>query len=177
MGCCQTLAGVSRNCDYGAGGVRRVLMACKDDINPDGITITNEQISAITAEDCSFKVYELPKESSSVTMTWTKDTAARTGYWENVVTIVMRRMDTPKKIEVDALSVSDLVMIVEDNNGKYWYFGYDYPVEMTGGTAQTGAAFTDANGYDLEFTDNSFKHPYEVLDSVIDTLLASCDPE
>lgn len=173
MGCCETLAGISRNCDTGVGGIRRVLAACRDEITD--ITITDEQISAVKAEPCAFKIYELPKETSNVTLTWNRDTAAQSGYWENVLTLAWRRMDTPKKIEVDALAITDLVMIVEDNNGKYWYYGYDYPVEMTGGTAQSGSALADANGYDLEFTDHSLKHPYEVLSSVVDTLLASCE--
>ena len=42
--------------------------------------------------------------------------------------------------------------MVEDNNGNWFVMGLKNGVEVSGGTAQTGQAAGDQNGFTLEFS-------------------------
>ena len=79
-------------------------------------------------------------------------------------------MDTTKRIEMNALLLSDVSVIVKDNNGKYWFLGYSEPVTATAGGGQTGQAKTDANQYTITLTDECAVFPYEVSKTVGDAL-------
>ena len=81
------------------------------------------------------------------------------------------RMETTKRVEMSALAVNDLVAIVKDANGIYWYLGYDEPVNASAGDGQTGTARGDANRYTITLQDNSKEMPMEVGASIIDGLL------
>ena len=58
-------------------------------------------------------------------------------------------------------------------NNKYWYLGYDEPVTLTAGTAGTGTAKGDKNGYDLTLTDLSNSLPYEVSEAIATTIIGT----
>ena len=62
------------------------------------------------------------------------------------------------------------MVIVKDNNGVYWFLGYDEPVNATAGGGQTGQAKTDANQYTITLTDESHELPYEVSKTFGDSL-------
>ena len=81
------------------------------------------------------------------------------------------RMQTTARVEVTALALADLVVIVKDANGKYWYLGKDEPVNASAGDGQTGTARGDANRYTITLQDESQEMPYEVSSSIIDGLL------
>ena len=66
-----------------------------------------------------------------------------------------------------ALCMDEVAVIVLDNNGKYWFLGYDNPVTATAATGQSGTAFGDFGGYNVELTDNSKELPYEVTAEAI----------
>ena len=80
-------------------------------------------------------------------------------------------METTKRVEITALSVNDLVAIVKDANGVYWYLGYDEPVNASAGDGQTGTARGDANRYSITLQDISKEMPMEVDASIIEGLL------
>ena len=81
------------------------------------------------------------------------------------------RMETTKRVEMTALALGDLAVICKDANGKYWYLGYDEPVNASAGDGQTGTARSDANRYTITLQDNSKELPLEVSSSVIEGLL------
>lgn len=169
MGCCLTLTGITRDCDTNVGGIRKAWIACADSVT--GVTEEDGVIKTITTSPAGdFKEYEFRKQTGSVTTTFTKDDAVGSFYYESAIVFQFSRMEAAKRDEISRLAVSDLVMVILDNNGKYWYFGYDEYVSLTDGTAQTGATFADLNGYNLTFTDYSQDLPYLVDPAVIPTL-------
>ena len=80
-------------------------------------------------------------------------------------------METQKRVEITALALGDLVCIVKDANGKYWYLGKDEPVNASAGDGQTGTARGDANRYTITLHDESREMPYEVDASIVDALI------
>lgn len=148
MGCCTTLTGIVRDCASNIGGIRRAWIACYDEVST--IIETNNQITSILPTS-AWHEYEFRKQTGSVEITPNKDDANGTLYYQAVISLVFSKWDTPKRLEVEALGLGDLAIIIEDNNGHYWYFGIDNYVSMSGGSASTGTAFGDLNGYTLEF--------------------------
>lgn len=163
MACSITLNGIQKDCKHNIGGVRKIWIAA---YTKGTTTVDSGKISAIT-NVADFKGYEFTKNTASMTSTLNKDLANGTSYVNTEVIVQFNRMETEKRIEVEALSIGDLQIIVLDNNGIYWFLGNDAPVEASAGTAQTGTAKSDGNFYNLTFTDESFEYPYEILDTVV----------
>lgn len=164
-----TLAGINTGCKDNMGGIKEVYIVKKDSIS--SVTLTQNQISAIAMETgAKWSTYKFRKGTSQFTSTLTTDDAAGTMSYETVLALQFAKQDTAKRLEVMALCMDEVAVIVLDNNGKYWYLGYDNPVTATAATAQTGTAFGDFGGYDVELTDNSKELPYEITAEAIEAL-------
>ena len=170
MSCIQTLNGLARDCDANMGGIVEVMIANFDDVTAK--TLTDGKISAITmASSTYFHSYYFPKNTGNLSSTYNLDPAAGVRYVTSQLLLQFNRMETTKRVEMTALAIGDLAVIVKDANGKYWYLGYDEPVNASAGDGQTGTARGDSNRYTLTLQDESLGLPYEVLASVISGLL------
>lgn len=172
MSCPQTLAGLVKDCYPNMGGIVRVLLANADDVS--SVTVTTDAISAITMVSTkTFKAYAFRPNTSSMTSNWQINAENGVAYVQTDLQMVFNRMETTKRVEISAMALADLVAIVEDCNGKYWYLGYDNPVHISAGDGQTGTARADRNGYSITLQDDSKGLPMEVASSIIDSLLPS----
>ena len=170
MSCTQTLSGLARDCASNMGGILEVLIANFDDVT--ALTFTSGIISAITmASSAKFKKYNFAKNTGSLTSTYNLDPASGVHYVTSELLLQFNRMETTKRVELTALSLGDLVCIVKDANGKYWYLGKDEPVNASAGDGQTGTARSDANRYSITLQDNSLEMPVEVDSTIIAGLL------
>ena len=170
MSCVQTLSGLARDCNSSMGGILEALIAPYDDVT--AVTITDGVISAITmASSKKFKKYNFAKNTGNLTSTYNIDPASGVRYVTSDLLLQFNRMETTKRVEITALAMSDLIVIVKDANGKYWYLGKDEPVNASAGDGQTGTARGDANRYSITLQDTSLEMPYEVSDSIIEGLL------
>ena len=160
------LAGINTVCKDNMGGIKEVYIVKKDSITE--VALTENQISAITmAESAKWSTYKFRKGTSQFTSTMTTDDAAGTMSFETVLALQFSKQDTAKRLEIMALCMDEVAVIVLDNNGKYWFLGYDNPVTATAATGQSGTAFGDFGGYNVELTDNSKELPYEVTAEAI----------
>lgn len=170
MSCSQTISGIARDCAVNMGGIKRVLLANADDVT--AVAITLDVISTITmASSKKFYEFLFRPNTSNLASTWQVNNENGTNYVQSLLQMVFNRMDTTKRVAIMALAQADLVAIVEDCNGKYWYLGYDSPVFLNAGDGNTGTARADRNGYTITLEDDSFALPYEVDDSIIAGLL------
>lgn len=170
MACNQTLSGLVRDCAPSMGGIVEALLANAEDIT--AVTVSTNQISAITMETGKkFKSYAFPRNTGSLTSNYTIDPATGVRYVQSDLVLMFNRMETTKRVEMSALAQNDLVAIVKDANGKYWYLGKDEPVNATAGDGLTGTARGDRNGYSITLQDNSLEMPFEVDPDIIAGLL------
>lgn len=170
MACSTTLAGIARDCAVNAGGILRVLIASYVDVA--SLTETSNVITTITMET-SKKFYEFYQKKGVASYTGTPSFNEDGDYTgeDGTLALVFSRMDTTKRMQVDALSKQDLAVIFEDANHTWWYLGKDNPVTRSGGDTTTGTAQTDRNGYAVELHSNDLSSPTEVDDSIIAGLL------
>lgn len=170
MACNQTLSGIPRDCEPSIGGLRRLLLANRDDVT--AITISDDQVSAITMKNTAkFKEYVFPEETASATSTYQINKQNGSKYVQTDIVLVFTRMETAKRVEITALAQNDMIGIGEDMNGKYWLYGQDHPISASAGDGGTGAARSDRNGYGITLQDNSKTMPPEVDGSIIGGLL------
>ncbi len=166
MPCSQTLGGIPRDCYTSRGGILKVMIANQDDVL--GKEETDQIITAITmAESAKFKSYSFKPNTGSMTSTPTIDPANGVNFVTTELSMIFGRMDTAKRIEMQALLTGEFVVIVQDANGKYWYLGHDQAVTATAGSGNTGTASTDGNNYQITLTDQSETLPYEVAASAL----------
>ena len=170
MPCTQTLAGIARECGANMGGIKAVYMANFEDV--DTVTISTNVVTAITMVSAKkFYAYYFNPNTSSFTTTMQANRENGTLYFETVLSLVFPKQDATKRVEVNALAQAGLMAIVQDSNDNCWLLGYNDPLLMTTGTAETGVNRADRNGYALELTDAQNQMPYTVDDTIIAGLL------
>lgn len=161
MACNITLSGIPVDCQPSLGGIKKVYIADYNDVA--SVTVSDDEITGITMNATKkFKTYNFRKNTGSLTSTLNVDDTTGNNYVTNVVSLVFSKMETAKRVEIAAMSVGQMAIIVEDCNGKLWYIGKDDYASATNGSANSGTAKSDANGYTIEISADSDTYPLEV---------------
>ena len=170
---CKTLTGMDLDCRESVGGIKEVYIL--GDRSEATVTVVSDAITAIALAVGSdkFLPYKFRKQTGSMVSTINTSEENGTTFVQTDVTLVFHKMEAKKRLEISALMVGDCAMLVKDGNDKYWYLGKDEPVTMTAGTAGTGTAKGDKNGYDLTLTDLSNSLPYEVTKEVAEGIIGT----
>lgn len=174
MACLITIAGITLDCESSLGGIKQVWITQYDNVKSVTIDDVTNQISAITLEsDAKWYNYQFRKGTGSLTSTLNVDETAGTNYVSNELALVFTKMETKKRIEIAALSIGQLVVVVEDSNGKYWFLGKDDYVSASAGTGVTGTAKGDQNAYTLTLATDSESYPYELSAEAIQSVVGA----
>jgi hypothetical protein len=174
MACLITIAGITLDCEASLGGIKQVWITQYDNVKSVTVDDETNQISAITLEaDAEWYNYQFRKGTGSLTSTLNVDETAGTNYVSNELALVFTKMETKKRIEIAALSIGQLVVVVEDSNGKYWFLGKDDYVSASAGTGVTGTAKGDQNAYTLTLATDSESYPYELSAEAIQSVVGA----
>lgn len=174
MACLITIAGITLDCESSLGGIKQVWITQYDNVKSVTVDDETNQISAITLEaDAKWYNYQFRKGTGSLTSTLNVDETAGTNYVSNELALVFTKMETKKRIEIAALSIGQLVVVVEDSNGKYWFLGKDDYVSASAGTGVTGTAKGDQNAYTLTLATDSESYPYELSVEAIQSVVGA----
>ena len=165
MSCNVTLTGIALDCGTNLSGIKALYLA--NDASVGNVTVSDNEISAIDASAGTFKKYVPAKNTGSLTKTLTKDESTGVMYYTNEAVAQFNKMETAKRTEISNIDRGQFKAIVLDNNGKYWFLGYNNYVSATAVTGQTGAGIDEGNFYTLTLTDISAELPYEVQSEVI----------
>lgn len=160
MSCVQTLNGIQVDCSPSMGGLKIVYIANHADVTD--FEVNDGQITSITmASGKTFKTYAFRRNTANMTSTLSVDPANGTSVSTDVALSFLKQ-DTQKRLEISALSIGELVMMVQDANGRFWFLGKDMPVMASAGGAETGTVYTDGNKYTITLQDNSKDYPFEI---------------
>jgi len=157
MACDLTLTGRGVGCKDALGGIKRIYVT---EFNPDefswdaiastGIVDGLTVISPVT--EVTFKTYDMTRGSGSLTQTITSDLVAGTVFFDQVCSVTFNKAEASDIIEIQNLVKGRVSVLVQDNNDNWFIMGLKNGVEVSGGTAQTGQAAGDQNGFTLEFS-------------------------
>jgi hypothetical protein len=180
MAICNALInGLDKSCSNNAGGVNKIYIT--DFENVTAFTtgaatapLVGDWISGITLAGAS-QFYEI-KTNKNV-CNFTEDAAIDmtngTTFFNQVVNIVLSRRETTKRDFIEKLTAGQkqLVLIVLDSNGNYWYFGQVEGAYVTAITGGSGTAKADANGYIITLTAMEADQAYQVDPTIVAALI------
>lgn len=163
-----TLSAIDARCETSFGGIKRVLVALRDDVT---VTTDSTGITAITlATDKKFVEWQFRKNTGSLTSTVTSDTAIGNTFATTEVTLQFTKAEATKRLAIQSAINASSVVIVEDMYGQYIYLGLENEVVVSAATMVTGTAAADLNGFTLTFQDIATQLPYFVEANIVENL-------
>lgn len=149
MACSLTLAGRGVGCKDALGGIKRIYVSEWTDGFWDDEA--SGEVADTTAAE-TFYTYDMTRGSGSLNQTITSDLAAGTVYFDQVCSVTFNKVAAADIAEISNLVKGRMAVLVQDNNDNWFVMGHKNGVEVTGGTAQTGTAAGDQNGFTIEFS-------------------------
>lgn len=174
---CYISQGVDLGCSDGIGGIKSIWVlgnsgATAPSVSSVSITGSTGPITGITGAGVWYN-FELKRNTSSLSQNTTKNFENGTIYWEQVLTAVLFKYDQDKRNLLLQLGQNDKIQIVAvDQNDVQYYLGQVNGMYLSGGSAATGTAFGDRNGYELIFTGQEAA-PANVVSGTLSSIFAA----
>ena len=168
---CVITSGIALGCSDGIGGIKKIYIVGGTGSTPSVTGLTYDADGAITgatsASGTTLYGFELKRNTSSLSQNVTKSFENGTIYFEQVLTAVFFKYDQDKRNQVKLLSQNDdLQIIAIDQNNVQYYLGQVNGMYLSGGSAATGTALGDRNGFELTFTGQE-QEPARVIDGAL----------
>ena len=168
---CALTQGYTLDCKDSLGGIKALWLIAH--ANVSSVTEASGIVSAITkASGKVFYKYELVKNTGALTETITASVENGTVFYAQELSVVLNKLQANTRNEILLLAKNTLMAVVQDANDKYWLLGRYTGLDVTGGTAATGTAQGDRNGYTLTFTGGEKELAPEVSSSIIAGLVS-----
>lgn len=158
MPTCVTLTGLTLDCRDNVGGIKYAYVL------PYSASLTgtsaNGNVSALSVDGVSvtdisttFKLFETPRQTGTVTETGTFSEENGTAFYTQVASLTFNKLTSGSQDQVQKMGeASKLAVIVKDNNDRLWLVGNFNGAVVSATNGGTGTAFGDRNGVTVEFT-------------------------
>lgn len=162
---CAIIQGYTLDCRDSVGGIKSLHILERGNIS--SYTTSSGTVSSITKSGGSvFFKYELEEENSNAQSVGTGNRQNGSFFFAQQVNAMFLKMTYQTRDKLRLLQKNRLVIIVEDNNGKYWVYGKDNGLMVTTSTGASGTARGDMNGYTVVFDGNEAEDVYEYTGTV-----------
>ncbi|QDP64592.1 MAG: hypothetical protein GOVbin2006_3 [Prokaryotic dsDNA virus sp.] len=161
MACTALTKGRTLDCKRQSGGVKFLYFSVFDDISDSDITYNAaagvHEISAINFQSSTIYRYAVPRGSTTVNEAITGSTENGTLFYTPTVNLVLNRLTKEDQNEIKLLGQTQVRIFAQLNaqtdngNDVIVVLGAKNGLSMNAGTADSGAAFGDRNGYTLTF--------------------------
>ena len=150
---CYISSGVQLGCSDGIGGIKKIWILGGSGNTISGITYAPDgSITGVTGSGTLFS-FELKRNTSSLTQTITKNFENGTIFFAQALKAIFYKYDQAKRDQVKILSQNDAIKIVaQDQQGTYVLLGEANGLFLSGGSAASGTAYGDRNGFELDFS-------------------------
>jgi hypothetical protein len=145
---CNLTAGIQLGCRDNTGGL--ATMWITDYTNVTSITSsTGDTITALSGTG-TFYEFQLIRTSSQLTETVNASLENGTVFYQGEIVTYFSKLGQDKRNILKTLAQSQrLAIVVEDNNGQFYYCGQTYGCFVSAGTSVSGKALGDQNGYNI----------------------------
>ena len=152
---CFISSGVQLGCSDGIGGIKKIYVV-GGSASAEVTGFTYDADGAITgatsASGTTLYGFELKRNTSSLSQNTTKNFENGSIFWEQVLTVVLYKYDQDKRNQLKILGQNDQLQIIAiDQNDVQYMLGQVNGMFLSGGSAATGTAFGDRNGFELIF--------------------------
>ena len=148
---CPLPAGYTLGCRDSQGGVEEVIAI--EIANIESVTTTAGEVTAITMATGT-QGWKLEQEQATAMFEDNPigDRANGTYRAEQNLTLVFNDRAKETRNLVNLLAKNRLCFVVKENTGRYSFAGLERGLMLADGTAGTGTAHADRNGFTLPFT-------------------------
>lgn len=148
---CALTQDYSFGCDVGSGGTIECWITEQASIT--SYTESSGTLTAITkGAGKIFRKYALVLETAVFEENIVGNRQNGTVAYEQKGTIIINKQQVAVRNEILLLAVNTLVIVFHDQNDTYRLFGRVNGLRLESGSAATGTALADRNGYTLNFT-------------------------
>jgi hypothetical protein len=166
---CEALEGIVKSCDNNSGGIYKVWINQQDNIASftlDG-TLT-WTVDSITLTDPAniYTEFEIRRNTGSYTEEAAIDLINGSSYYTKTITLMFHRRDQSKSQAIKVLGAGQqyLNVIIQDANGKNWFFPF---MQLTGAAEGSGTARADGSKYSVTLLSEEEYLSYEVTDATV----------
>lgn len=169
MASCALTQDYNFGCDVGTGGTKECYFIELENVS--SLTESSGTITAITkAAGKIFRKYQLVRETANFEETIVGNIQNGTIFYDQKGTIILNKQQVAVRNEILLLSKNFLIAVIHDQNDTYRLFGRINGLRLENGSASTGTAWGDRNGYTLNFTGKEPELAPFVSSTVIATL-------
>jgi len=161
MACTALTKGRSLDCSRISGGVKYIYFGVYDQftapIDGTGIVVASSEITDIEMGANVLYRYTVPRGSTTINETITGSTENGTLFYTPTVSMILNKLSKEDQNEIKLLGQTQVVCFAQLNatlaNGHDVIVGLGVTnaMSLNAGTADSGAAFGDRNGYTLTF--------------------------
>ena len=169
---CEALEGIVKSCDNNSGGIYKVWINQQDEIDQVDVNTTLgwtiDQITLVTPT--LFTEFEIRRNTGSYTEEAAIDLVNGSSYYTQTVSLMFHRRDQSKSQAIKVLGAGQqyLAVIVQDANGKYWYFPF---MQLTAAAEGSGTARADGSKYSVTLTAENEFLAYEVTEAAVELVI------
>ena len=146
---CILANGIALGCKDSLGGIKEVYIG-----STNSTTVftydADDVIDSATAAP-NFFTFEQRNEQGEFVQTGQHSVENGTNFWEQSVSLIFTKNDAEDRNTLMLLAQSTLMIIVLDQNGKYWVVGESNGADLTASTQSAGKAYGDLNGTTVSF--------------------------
>ena len=156
---CKLTLGRLVDCKDQIGGLKKIFF-CESycgDIKAEATFSSNVMTTAgfaawdiISVGKVNVFQYDLRPNLSSMTVNINSDPATGTTWFEQTLSLTLQKLTVAQTNELKLVSYNRSQVFVQDVNDNVFLLGMDNGVDVSGGTAVTGAAKSDMTGFTLE---------------------------
>ena len=169
---CAITTGYALDCKDVVGGVKNIYITELSNISSVAANASG-YVTAITMAGSSkfYKYALMPKGANTYTENIQTDPANGTVAYEPTISVVFSKLQQDSAYLFDLVIKNRTAIIVEMKDGSYFLCGKENGMESSGGTAASGQAMNDFQGYTLNFTGMEKTFSPEVDAAIIAGLL------
>ena len=151
MANCVLTEGIPLACLDSTGGVKNVYIAAFDD---DTVFTydADDVIDTVTNVGLTFYTFKFRPQTASYGEELTKSLENGTTFWTQTLSMIFHKMDAAKRNNMLLLAGTSMHVIVETQNGDYWWLGLANGADVSANTSGAGQSYGDLNGYNLTIT-------------------------
>lgn len=169
---CAITSGYALDCKDVVGGVKNIYVTELANVTSVGTNASGFVTGITMVSTKKFYKYALmPKGANTYTENIQTDPANGTVAYEPTISVVFSKLDQNSAYLFELIIKNRTAIIVEMKDGSYFLCGKENGMESSGGTAASGQAMNDFQGYTLTFMGMEKTFSPEVDSSIISGLL------
>lgn len=163
---CALTQGYALDCRDNAGGMKAAWII--EHANVSGVTSAAGIVTAISkANNKRFWKYQQIRGNAEAKEDIESNEANGVVVYNQSISLVLTKLQASLRNEIILMAQNYIIVVVQDRNDKYWLYGWPEGLIIATGSAGTGKAGTDLNGYTLNLTGQQSALALEVTSGII----------